>query len=179
MWLLIPAGLTCAVVTAIGLARWEKAPVKASSAEPVRSAAAELVGRASVIDGDTIEINRERVRFNGIDAPELAQRCLDASSRSYRCGAEAARFLDELLAASRPTRCQFVARDQYGRFVGQCFRNDGVDVSQALVQAGYAFDWAQYSHGAFASDEAVAQRGAKGLWRGEFQKPWDYRHRTK
>ena len=29
-----------------------------------------LVGRASVIDGDTLDIHGERIRINGVDAPE-------------------------------------------------------------------------------------------------------------
>ncbi|RWK72961.1 MAG: thermonuclease family protein, partial [Mesorhizobium sp.] len=29
-----------------------------------------MQGRASVIDGDTVEIAGKRIRFNGIDAPE-------------------------------------------------------------------------------------------------------------
>jgi endonuclease YncB( thermonuclease family) len=37
---------------------------------PARTGAeALLIGRASVIDGDTIEIKGERVRLNGIDEP--------------------------------------------------------------------------------------------------------------
>lgn len=30
----------------------------------------QVTGRASVIDGDTIDIGDARIRFNGIDAPE-------------------------------------------------------------------------------------------------------------
>ncbi len=45
-----------------------------------------IIGRASVIDGDTIEIHGERIRFNGIDAPESRQLCQDAQGQDYRCG---------------------------------------------------------------------------------------------
>ncbi|WP_348643025.1 thermonuclease family protein [Mesorhizobium sp. B2-6-5] len=47
----------------------------------------DLVGRASVIDGDTIEIHGKRIRFNGIDAPESSQTCADGNGKAYRCGA--------------------------------------------------------------------------------------------
>lgn len=49
--------------------------------------AADLVeGTALVIDGDTIEINDERIRPDGIDAPESAQRCTE-DGHLYPCGA--------------------------------------------------------------------------------------------
>ena len=45
-----------------------------------------IAGRASVLDGDTIEIRGERIRLFGIDAPESRQMCANANGQSYRCG---------------------------------------------------------------------------------------------
>ncbi len=38
-------------------------------------AQADTTGRATVIDADTIEIRGERIRLDGIDAPESSQTC--------------------------------------------------------------------------------------------------------
>ncbi len=56
---------------------------------------ADIVGRASVIDGDTIEIHGLRIRLHGVDAPEKGQPCFDAANQPYRCGQKAAMALDE------------------------------------------------------------------------------------
>jgi endonuclease YncB( thermonuclease family) len=47
---------------------------------------ADIVGVASVIDGDTLDIHGRRVRLHGIDAPESGQSCLSAAERKWRCG---------------------------------------------------------------------------------------------
>lgn len=65
----------------------------------------DIVGRASVIDGDTIEIGGTRIRFDGIDAPESRQTCRDAAGAKYRCGQQSALALDKFRAVSRPTIC--------------------------------------------------------------------------
>jgi endonuclease YncB( thermonuclease family) len=54
----------------------------------------DLVGQASVVDGDTLEIHGTRIRLGGVDAPESSQLCRGADSNLYRCGAKAANDLD-------------------------------------------------------------------------------------
>lgn len=136
---------------------------------------AAIVGRASVIDGDTIEIHGERIRFNGVDAPESAQLCKNGGGQGYHCGAKSADGLQAFLAASSPTRCEFVERDQYDRFVGNCSRADGSSVQRWLVKNGHAMDWPRYSGGAYASEQAAAKSKKLGIWSGNFEPPWEWR----
>lgn len=133
-----------------------------------------IVGRASVVDGDTIDIGKTRVRFNGIDAPESWQKCQDGDGGSYRCGQAAAMALDRFLAVSRPTRCELAGRDR-DRRIGNCFRADGADVNRWMVENGHALDWPRYSGGAYAGAQRAAQAGGLGIWRGEFQLPCEVR----
>ncbi|WP_077505775.1 thermonuclease family protein [Sinorhizobium sp. A49] len=139
------------------------------------SAAEPLAGRASVVDGDTIDIGKVRVRLHGVDAPESRQLCADRNGNTYRCGREAAFALDRFLAAARPTRCELVDRDRYGRVVGVCFRADGVNVNRWLVENGHALDWPRYSKGAYAGAQRAAQVSGFGIWQGAFQKPCEVR----
>jgi endonuclease YncB( thermonuclease family) len=140
------------------------------------SAAAEpILGRASVIDGDTIEIDSLRIRFDGIDAPESWQRCQDAAGRDYRCGAVAANELDAFLAASRPTACRQVSRDRFRRVVAVCRRADGEDVGSWLVRNGHALDWPKYSKGRYAAEQRAAETSKSGMWVGSFVTPWEAR----
>lgn len=127
-----------------------------------------ISGHAAVIDGDTIEIAGERIQFSGVDAPESWQVCLDEKGLDYRCGEEGASALDAFLAASRPTRCEFVKRDRYGGFVGTCFRADGKDVNRWLVETGNAIDREEHSKGIYADAQATARSAGAGIWRSQF-----------
>lgn len=131
---LLPIGIVLVMIAAANFTErgWAFVSSKMPSITTPSVTAADqtLVGRASVIDGDTIEIAGQRVRFNGIDAPESAQRCQNALGKSYACGRIAANALDEFLAAARPVTCQFVDWDQYGRFVGTCALADGRSVQE-------------------------------------------------
>jgi len=132
-------------------------------------------GRASVIDGDTIEIAGQRIRFNGIDAPESKQSCEDAKGFEYPCGQQAVQALDKFLAASRPLYCKFVDRDRYGRLVRDCWRADRQSVQTWLVEQGLALDWPRYSNGAFAAEQGSAKAAHRGVWQSRFDQPWDWR----
>nr|WP_246461850.1 thermonuclease family protein [Mesorhizobium sangaii] len=99
-----------------------------------------IAGVASVIDGDTIEIHGQRIRFNGIDAPETRQYCDDAKGFEYPCGRRSAEALDSFLSASKPVQCTFVSWDRYGRYVGDCQRADGASVASWMVEHGQALD---------------------------------------
>jgi endonuclease YncB( thermonuclease family) len=142
-----------------------------------RALAAEpIAGRATVIDGDTIEIRSQRIRLWGIDAPESLQRCQGASGKDYRCGKLVADVLDELLAAARPTRCDPVDVDRYKRVVARCYAGK-LDVAEALVKRGLAIDYRQYSKGAYAAAEDAARSRRLGLWAGTFETPREWRRR--
>src|SRR6266446_1135840 len=133
----------------------------------------ELIGQASVIDGDTIEIHGARVRIFGTDAPESDQLCHDARSYPYRCGQKASNGLFEFIDR-RPVECVEVDRDRYKRAVSVCTVG-GTDIADWLVRTGLALDWPQYSKGAYAAAQAEAKREQRGMWTGSFKEPWTYR----
>lgn len=83
--------------------------------------------------------------------------------------------LDEYLEQSRPTRCEGVDRDRYGRVVANCFRQGGEGSNQWLVLSGNAVDWVRYSHGAYASDQEAAKAQRRGIWQGHFELPCEAR----
>lgn len=141
------------------------------------AAADELTGRASVIDGDTIEIQGQRIRLDGVDAPESRQQCKDAQGRDYRCGKASADALDAFLSKSRPTSC-ITSGKSYERLVGSCRRADGQDVNRWLVSQGLALDWPKYSHGKYAAEQWQAKQAKRGMWAGSFERPCTVRGTT-
>ncbi|MGL3109181.1 thermonuclease family protein [Bradyrhizobium sp. BR 1432] len=135
--------------------------------------ASNLVGQASIIDGDTLEIHGTRIRLFGIDAPESSQLCRGDDSLPYRCGAKAANELDAFIAR-RPVDCEPVGRDFHGRTVATCSAS-GVDLAEWLVRGGLAFDWPRYSKGKYDGAQREAERAGRGVWTGSYVVPWLYR----
>ncbi|MFJ6023531.1 thermonuclease family protein [Brevundimonas sp. NPDC092305] len=141
-----------------------------------------IIGRASVIDGDTIEIHGKRIRLWGIDAPEAGQTC-SRGGETYRCGQEAATALAEDVR-DRVVICMPEGRpDRYGRIVAKCVTFDDAgrriayDLAGGMVTAGLAVDYPRYSRRAYAQHQATARAGRAGMWAGEFQMPWEWRAR--
>jgi endonuclease YncB( thermonuclease family) len=131
-----------------------------------------LAGLAKVIDGDTIVVAEEIVRLHGLDAPELDQTFWWRGER-IACGMMAMAAL-EALTAGIQVRCQAVERDRHGRLVAKVFSPDGIDIGRRLVLAGWALAYRQYSAD-YVDAEAEAREAKRGLWRGTFAKPWEWR----
>ena len=138
--------------------------------------AADLIGRASVIDADTIEIQGQRIRLHGIDAPESAQTC-QRDGKEWRCGQAAALALSDWIGAATIT-CHQTDTDRYKRSVARC-TNNGQDVGQWLVAQGWAMDWPLYSGGAYAAAQDDSKRARRGIWGSTFQLPWEWRKTQK
>jgi len=126
-----------------------------------------------VIDGDTIDIQRIRIRLYGVDAPEASQQCRDAAGTAYSCGRISTRALDDMVRG-QTVHCEQLDTDQYRRAVAICTAN-GVDLNAALVEAGLAVAYRQYSR-RYVQNEDRARAARRGLWAGRFEAPGDYRH---
>lgn len=130
-----------------------------------------IIGRASVIDGDTIEIHGTRIRFYGIDAPESSQTCLE-EGKPTRCGQYAALTLADKIGIN-PVTCEPKDIDRYNRVVAVC-RADGEDLNAWIVSQGTAVAYRQYSVDYVPQEERAAAL-KRGMWKGDFIFPWDWR----
>lgn len=133
-----------------------------------------ISGAARVVDGDTIEIDGQRIRLEGIDAPETAQTCGAKTGGTWACGRGAAKALQALVSGS-DVSCDSRGRDKYGRVLGICF-TDGRDVNATMVKSGMAWAFTKYSQ-SYVAEEAVARATLSGVWQGPSEAPWDYRHK--
>ncbi len=154
-----------AIYAAFVLGVFSDAPVQAET----------LSGPARVIDGDTLAVAGQRIRLDGIDAPETRQTCGRDGSR-WACGREATQAMRNL-AGRNTVRCEVSRRDGYNRTVGSCFAN-GRDLQQQLVRMGLALAYRRYST-RYVPDEDAARKEGIGLWSGSFVEPWRWRAERK
>jgi endonuclease YncB( thermonuclease family) len=132
---------------------------------------ADMVGKARIIDGDTVEIAGERIRLQGIDAPESRQVCT-VVGQEWRCGESATLALvDE--TAGQPLTCKGNKRDRYGRLIAVCYAGDD-NLNAWMVREGWAVAYRRYSKD-YVEEEAEARAAGRGVWRGDFTLPWTWR----
>ena len=124
-----------------------------------------------IVDGDTIILNGEKIRFSGIDTPELKQNCTQ-NDQEVACGMFAKKLLIKKIGNNTP-ECISEGKDIYKRTLAECFIN-GESLSSFLVRSGYAFAYRKYSK-KFIKDEEFAKTNKVGMWSMIFQYPWDYR----
>ena len=132
-----------------------------------------------VIDGDTFEMDGEVIRLWGIDAPELDQLCAregSAATVEVQAGQLAAVALAS--GIGRVTRCETLDTDRFGRTIARCYWGNGEDLGGQMVRFGWAMDWPEYSNGAYADEQSIAQQEELGIWVSGCIPPWEWRARN-
>lgn len=129
----------------------------------------------AVIDGDTLKIGRQTIRLNGIDAPELRQKCL-CGGKTVKCGIQAKRELYRMID-SKTVLCEATQRDYYGRLIAECFIERGgkkISLNAMMIKKGFAM--ASRYNPDFLILESEALRTRQGFWKCEFfQDPASFR----
>ena len=129
-----------------------------------------------ITDGDTIKIDGDKIRFSGIDTPELKQTC-DKDGVKILCGLNAKKILVNKIGNNKVT-CVREGKDRYKRVLAECFVNNE-SLSRYLVKTGYAFDFKRYSKEKFNLEEEYAKENKLGLWTMKFLYPWEWRDKIR
>ena len=125
-----------------------------------------------IIDGDTIILNSEKIRFYVIDTPEIKQTCTDNYGHTYLCGIKA-KLEHEKIIGSRKVSCIKKTKDRYKRSISICYVDEN-DINSLMVRSGWALAYRKYSK-KYVKDEAIAKLTDSGMWSGKFIAPWKWR----
>jgi endonuclease YncB( thermonuclease family) len=133
-----------------------------------------------VRDGDTIQLADVTYRLDGVDAPELDQMCIDDHADPWACGVEARNRLSRLIG-DRQVRCDDLGLGPYKkRHIGICtVEGESASLNQLLVRQGFALNFEPSARGRFREDEAGAKDNRRGLWKGCFVAPQEFRQGRK
>ena len=143
----------------------------------------EISGVPKIIDGDTVHIDRYKIRLEGIDAPEIKQQCkkeyLKISAligftfyKDYYCGIVSKESLINKIDGSK-IKCSTSSKDRYKRYIATCFKNK-LNLNKWMVRNGYAIAYRRYSK-RYIVDEDFAKENKLGLWKGKFINPEKWR----
>ena len=128
------------------------------------------------VDGDSLRGgDGTDYRLFGIDAPELKQTCWELGGKTWLCGRAAKTALTKLIKGG-DVACEVKGTDRYGRKVAKCSAHGVPDLSEAMVLKGYAIDLGGKTGYAYASAESKARAEKRGIWRGTFQRPSEWRY---
>jgi endonuclease YncB( thermonuclease family) len=131
-----------------------------------------IAGRATVIDGDTLEIHGERIRLLDIDAPESRQSCTEPDGTEWRCGQKAALALSAWIG-QRAVICETTKLDKYGRWLARCKAGD--DLAEWMAGHGWAVPYRDCHCETVRNAATFAKNQRAGIWSGTFMMPWEWR----
>jgi endonuclease YncB( thermonuclease family) len=141
------------------------------------SATPAWAANAIVGDAAIIQLGGVTYRLDGVDAPAFDQMCVDDHADPWTCGIEARDQLAKLIG-TRAVHCDDLGPDKrYARWrVGLCTADgDETSLNQMMVRQGLALSFEPSARTGFQGDEAAARDGRKGLWRGCFVAPQEFR----
>ena len=79
----------------------------------------------------------------------------------------------DLIAGEDTVTCETRGKDRYGRWLAVCFAG-GFSINRNMVYTGWALAYRRYSTD-YVDTEEGAREATRGLWRGEFMAPWEWR----
>ena len=133
--------------------------------------AEELIGKPKIVDGDTVFIGTHKIRLEGIDAPELKQKC-EKKGAEYLCGKLAKNKLTKKIN-NQIIKCISSGKDRYKRHLATCYMRE-INLNKWMVMSGYAISYRRYSK-KYALEEEFAEHNKLGLWSGFFIFPEKWR----
>ncbi len=144
-----------------------------------------FTGTPHIIDADTLSIDKKKIRLKGVDAPEKNQECqkpyleilIFSFYRKYNCGENSTKALKKFLNNQKITCIVEDKLDFFGRYLGTCFKHKQ-NINAWLVRNGHALAFRKYSN-KYVNDELQARKQNLGLWKGKFDKPWNWRKKNK
>ena len=133
--------------------------------------AGDVGGEARVIDGKTLEVAGQRFRLFGVDAPDLDQTCR-WPNKVIPCGKVSKTAMMDLVAHTRVV-CTPQDGTRAGVRLARC-RAGGFDLGGNMVHTGWALAYRPETD-MYAATEAKAKQARRGLWKGRFTPPWEWR----
>ena len=142
--------------------------------------AEEIIGIPKIVDGDTVHIDNYKIRLEGIDAPEMKQKCkkpylqimIFTFQKDYYCGQISKKKLIQKIE-NKQVQCIVSGKDRYKRYLAKCLKGK-INLNRWMVRNGYAVAYRKYSK-LYILDENFAKEEKLGLWRGTFIKPEKWR----
>ena len=118
-------------------------------------------GKATIIDGDTIKINDEKIRFAGIDTPEKNKIGHEFSKKKLK-----EKIGNNIIICIREPKL-----DPWGRTIAECFIGSE-SIPSFIVKNGYACDYVKYSKKKYAKEQEYAKSKKLGIWKMNFDSSW-------
>ena len=120
------------------------------------------IGKAKIIDGDTIVIKGEKIRFAGIDTPERNKIGHNFSKIKLK-----QKIGNNIIICIREPKL-----DPWGRTVAECFIGHE-SISSYMVKNGYACDYVKYSKKKYVTEQNYAKSNKLGIWNMNFERSWE------